>query len=456
MSGLGDLDRIVKHLFDIPETEFLALVKSLEKRRRNPAQADVAKAALKMLYPRLLRDRPKRQPSLSRLFCVPFETLLVDARKGGKTNGKIPRRCVEPIFALVLDAMSEDQRQAIEGEILAGGDPEEFAGPELWAISLETLKNVSDAAAKSGADRKKLAQRLGDDEVYETLQDIVVLLDLAPIIADLKAALGSPPVTIDSGKHIASVREALKASKEIGRQGQVYLTYFLVSVMTSPGEIINLLASVSSADEAADEPPTIDRQVAAMADEVVVGDMEHRLTSIQETLEEAPTATRLAQDVGKTLGHLNTASEAVSRSGGKGMGRRLERVKASFADLVERTVVNESPETRETMVRALDTGNDPLETPSTAQLKDAEDRIVSLRLCQNYAADLGLREAVAKELSTIETRLRKRGSDILGNSGTGDKEKATFAINTTVRMMELTVGSDKAMAYWEEAMERLN
>src|SRR4051812_30768005 len=58
---------------------------------------------------RLKKIRPLRRLTASRLFCLPFESLLSNDTPRLRTFGSIPRNCVGPLWSLVKERLSDHE-----------------------------------------------------------------------------------------------------------------------------------------------------------------------------------------------------------------------------------------------------------------------------------------------------------------------------------------------------------
>ncbi len=91
--------------------------------------------------------------------------------------------------------------------------------------------------------------------------------------------------------------------------------------------------------------------------------------------------------------------------------------------------------------------DDPDDDPEAEQalLEQMQDRIVSLRVAERYAEDIGLGGEVEQRLSAIETGLNKPADRLLENLNVGsERSRAEANLNGTVRLLELVVGPESA------------
>src|SRR3546814_12555853 len=70
-------------------------------------------------------------------------------------------------------------------------------------------------------------------------------------------------------------------------------------------------------------------------------------------------------------------------------------------------------------------------------LRDAEDRIVALRLCHRFSDDVGMVEQVAGAMKAIGNGLDQRGQALVARLQANDATVSVADLYNTVRLVEL-------------------
>src|SRR3546814_18724883 len=120
-SELRDIER---KLFEIPDEKVAQLTLLIERSRAVVLSAAMADAALGALRPRLVKTRPPRHLTLQRIFCHPFEDLLILPEDNDKQFGRISRASLAPCWAFVLHCLYQAAVKPLETSLRQSPAPQ--------------------------------------------------------------------------------------------------------------------------------------------------------------------------------------------------------------------------------------------------------------------------------------------------------------------------------------------
>ncbi|MEQ8395209.1 hypothetical protein [Thalassobaculum sp.] len=435
------LDLLAGRVFDIPEPQFVDLVRSLEARRLKTDQRATADAVLSRLRPRMSLARPPRRSTPQRLFCMPFEDLLYDPGTPRKAIGRIPRSAIMPIWSLIAKHANPSVLEATSA-ILKSAEPNDRqawhkAGTALWAEAARVLSERDAEARKTPTGRARLRDALGGEPVLSSLDDIYALMSVATTILELRSALPPAPIETIDQKSLAALVHALRAVAGLNKDAIPHVIFVLMARLRDLsilGELFERLTEAGVGD--------LVQLASGQAGEAVVSQAEDRMLDVRVDLrdEDLPKAD-VARELGREIDALERAAVAVG--GGRAYGRRIERVKAEFAQVAREIVVAGASEATLAAVAALD---DPISTDEEElqRLREAEDRVVALRVCRRFSNDAGMSELVEKAMQAIADGLEARGDDLLRKLAADDPDTSVIDLYNTVRLIELVEGSEKA------------
>lgn len=442
------LDLLAGRVFDIPEPQFMDLVRSLEARRLRLDQRATADAVLSRLRPRMSMARPPRRPTPQRLFCLPFEDLLYDPATPRKAVGRIPRSAIAPIWALFAQHAAPG---VVEGTAAAlrSAEPDDVAtmlraGAPLWAEGARVLAEREAAARKTATGRAQLRDALGGEPALASFDDIAVALAIAEPILELRAALPPAPIEGIGKDAVAAVMTALQRVAAVRRDAVPYVVFVLMARLRDLGSLTGLFDKLIEAGAG-----DLVQAASGQAGEAVVSQSEDRLIDVRTELEdeELPKAD-VARALSREIDALDRAARAVGAGsggggGGRGLSRRIERVKAELARVASQVVVVGASDAALASVAALD---DPMASADQElqNLRDAEDRIVALRLCRRFSDDVGMAEQVSAAMKAIGTGLDGRGKTLVARLEKNDPTISVVDLYNTVRLVELVEGPEKA------------
>lgn len=435
------LDLLAGRVFDIPEPQFVDLVRALEARRLKLDQRATADAVLSRLRPRMSMARPPRRPTPQRLFCLPFEDLLYDPGTNRKAVGRIPRSAIGPIWALFAEHASPG---VIEGTsaALKTAEPDDTAailaaGGPLWTEGVRVL-SARDAAARKSADgRTKLRDALGGEPVLASLEDVAILLRIAPPVLELRAALPPAPIEGIGRPGIAALVQALKTVAALDRTAVPYVIFVLMARLRDLGILGDLFEKLTEAGAG-----ELLRAAGEQAGEAVVSQSEDRLVDVRNELadEDLPKAD-IARALGREVEALDRSARAVGC--GRAFARRIDRVKDELGRVAREHVVTGSVEATLEAIAGLD---DPMATADQEMqnLRAAEDRIVALRLCGRFSGDPETAKEISAAMKRIGSGLDARGQQLIARLEKNDAEVSVVDLYNTVRLVKLVDGPDKA------------
>ncbi len=444
------LDNMASKVFEIPEAEFEKLVTALELRRLRPAQRAASVAMLAPLRPRLRLLRPPRHFTPMRLFCRPFEDLLYDPKSPRKALGRIPRSALPAIWGQAEQRLGE---AAIAGvvETIKNVDPRDpasidAAGQPFWRDAHTVLTDLRAAAAKEKGGRAKLQETLGGPEVLASLDDVITALAIADPLTAMRRSLPAPPIAEIDKPGLQHVLDALTRTATIDRDGLTILVLSLMARLASPAMLPALIERLIEGG-AGDLIQAMGGQIG----EAVASQQEDRIIDVRAEAEAAkddPVA--VARSLGKELKTLERDAKAAG-GGGRGVARQIERVKAELGRLARETVVAGAAPKAVAAIDALDAPPDN-QTSSRDRFRAVEDQIVSLRLCRQYAGDVGLEGEIDVAIKTIGGELDQRSTDLLKRLQENDATVSSTDLFCTVRLVELVEGSEKADKLREKGM----
>jgi hypothetical protein len=216
---------------------------------------------------RAIRSEAQPVPRIgdaARMFFLPIEPFLIDARADHKRIGRIARISLEPIWSWIgrdlipaeAKALSED----IDRALLAGDRTK--ADQLVRALHERAVQRMKEAVNGIGADekaRRRLAVQLGTPRAIEDLNTILSILSLRDVLADLARRL-PPHIRAFERDQVEPVKAhldtaAAKITVETAgtRKSDVFL-YGLILVMsrlTAPWQLIHIATRAAESDETA-------------------------------------------------------------------------------------------------------------------------------------------------------------------------------------------------------------
>ena len=136
-------------------------------------------------------ESPQRTPTPLRLFCLPFEDLLVNGARKEKQKGSILRSSVAPVWTWLGGTLIPDEtrsyREEIKSLVLAYKLEEALeCASKFWPFAGETLRNAM------AADHKQARAILNGDLVFGDAEDMSLLLSAGSAMVEIQQLLPKP------------------------------------------------------------------------------------------------------------------------------------------------------------------------------------------------------------------------------------------------------------------------
>jgi hypothetical protein len=452
-TSAGGLDALQEHLFRIPEKEFVALVLELEQRRLDEARARKIALIMRFLRPRLAILKPLRRMTLLRLLCMPFEDILYNPGSPRKAIGKIPRNAIKSVWDLLRENVDPEKIREYEERLAAMPMEEQTreaileVGREFWPFCAYALRGVIVVAEGSTRLRRELIEKMGDDNHFASLLEVVSMVEVAEEIMTLREDLSRGPIDVVSNRDLDAIIAAFTAVNSKGSTYQECVIYVILARLADMASITDVFQRIDSAGAGA-----IITQVSDTAAQAMVSQIEDQMKDMDDDIAIAPDRETLARQAGEYVSSIAGAAKAIGQTGSRQQSRRVGQVRGELADKVRINVLEEGDDSTAALLNSLLSANfsdfddvDEDEVASQEMLEKMQDRIVSLRVAERYADDIGLGGAVEERLHTIETGLGQRADKLLGTLNVGsDRSKAESNLNDTVRLLELVAGPESA------------
>ncbi len=201
---------------------------------------------LRALRPQLREvPQPQRVATPQRLFCRPFEDLLVEPERSFKQKGRIARSSISPVWNwLAHDLIPQrhlELTESIREAIVRGREDDiESKLADLWRDSTAALKS----ALRDDKDKSFATRKLGGAAVAEDAAEMVLLFSGAKIITELQKRLPKPVVNL-SEDDIATLRDMSDRLFLSDPDLAPYVALVVMGRLARPWEALRLAAAIS-------------------------------------------------------------------------------------------------------------------------------------------------------------------------------------------------------------------
>ncbi len=461
-SELRDIER---KLFEIPDEKVAQLTMLIERSRAVVMSAAMANAALGTLRPRLTKTRPPRYLTLQRVFCHPFEDLLVPSETD-KQFARIARRSLTPVWDFLIARLDQAAVKELEAALRAAPSPEmglhadpriPRLGPKFWEISAKLLRAELAKAEADAAQRDEIIHELGGEAVLADLVDIVAVLELALPLQELREELSPKPV----GRLLETQVEAIKLA----------YTGLLEAGTANPGHLIAVvIARLSDGFQALpifDGMGEVATGIEGMspgkfARAMLSGDCKRFLSNVSKADPEKVSDAGVADMVGDFA---NLLSRLKNDGMAEGAEKEIQAATQQLKHMVKSNVLGGIDGKVMGGVSAVLSAPPAEEAADPEAAKqavfdaklEAENRVYALQRVAKVAGEIGAEKDIAGALKELTGQIESTGATLINDIKTGKlnaegKDAAKTKLFAALRMLELVAGSNAATKLMKDGL----
>ena len=441
MASREKLDLLRNFLGSLPAGLAGHLAKAVEADRMNQGSLLPHDLILESLRPALRSGhQAERTQTPMRVFCRPFEDLLVNDRRL-KQKGRIARSSITPVWNwLAQDVMPEalnDYALATKTAVLGyRADELRERTRKFWSLAANTIRNQ----LANDSSRKAARQKLEGDAAIEDAREMALMLSVAPVICDLQDALPRHLSALTDDV-IQTFRTAYDSVAESNADAAPYLPLVVMNRLEHPWEALRLPLTVSRTNK----ETLVANTDMGLVGEVLFSAIEMHAASIISAKPSQFTSDELLGHVeGFTTLSTGVAKEVELRRDGV-WGQRLIKDRAAVAEVMDgfmdraaREITGALP-----MQKTGAAGSGP-KVPDMSRAPDPEkaDRALSYaRLiagCRRLAAAGSFAASLKRADEEVSTALKSYNEDIVRELRNASDEKRLNAEQYAAIATELT------------------
>jgi len=436
----------------VDDAKLQQIVSLLEAALERPDGA-AAKAMLDQLRPKLVAARPPRRLTFRRLWCQPFEDMLVDGVTSGHLVGRIPRSAIIPTWNLFLELGKKD---IIDKAQANPGDSAAVAA--ALGHFVQVFKDELTEAAAFATKGRSLLLKLGGETHYLALEVMVGAVSIAKQIAQLKSTLPPKPINEFRDTHLEALADVLNQVLKAAPDKISTALFVVMARMAEPWKIATVLESLAMTGRFKSSAGINEFSSAALVGRVEsqVQDVQSLVDSINAPAEpdkpppsKGEAAAKLSVEIGGAVQSLAGTVEALEKAGSKAQLREVERARLKLREVLDENVVDGSASAIVGVASRTGSGGSVSTKPDPVALRNAELRAVALKRSVAFAGLLTLEGDVMENLRRATEGVDRAASELFGQirrsrlDGPG-REAARAHVMSNARLMELLAGPEKA------------
>jgi hypothetical protein len=442
MTAEDKINTLRAFLGGLPEHLAVRLAKAVEFDRLSDGTVLPHDAILEGLRPILRRGTNiARTATPLRLFCKPFEDLLVSGPRKDKQKGRIARASVGAVWKWLAKSLLPDAHAAYVQNVKAAAyayrlDDANAAAASYWAQASLALR----AALEGEANRKAARLALNGEAVAADAWEMSLLLAAGGAIRELHALLPRPTPALTEDL-VWSLRTVYDRLLETAPDSAPYVAVAAMNRLAHPWEALRLPLTISRQTQ----DTLISSTDMGLVGEILLADMEGHAVQIRSARQPIFDAAALVEHVaGFAVLSNGIVKEIEMRRDGR-WGQRLMKDRAAVAEMME-SFIKRAPKEILAVMPTLKTGSyaGGPRAPDLSRALDPEKAERARRYaelvvgCRSFAAAASFGAALGDARDEVIVALRPYSEDIVRELRASEGEKRAIAEQYFEMTVELT------------------
>jgi hypothetical protein len=290
------------------------------------------------LRPSLRQDHANRPPTPLRLFCHPFQDLLICAPRQTKQKAAIAREVLVPVWNWISQTLLPVEAAAYTAEckaLVLGKKPDAAAerATQFWPVAAAAVT----AALSSEAGRAEAKKILGDDAAVEDAREMGLLLSAGPQIQKIQKILTKPAPAFTENL-VWDVRAIYDGLLDSHPDVAPYIAVIAMNRLAKPWEALRLPMLITRHTD----DTLIAKTDMGLVGEILFARMDILKTSIQRTRHPLFDAEILLEEVRVFAGLSSHIVKEIEIKRGGEWGKRLMDERAEIGRVME-TFMDRAP-----------------------------------------------------------------------------------------------------------------
>lgn len=394
-----------------------------------------------------------RLSSAQRMFCKPFEGLLVDRTTELKSPGRITRSASQAVWKWLLtdiasDALPQLSVQLTEAALLEDAPKIQSLSGRLYKLCHERLDAALGSLEPDTKAYGRIAAHLGGEQI---LQDALEICHCLKRGAELLAHLDRAPMTVsDLSDEDVELYAQWYAEFESKCPGEAY--FLLLSLMSRcprAQDILNVVIQVVGSNDA----EVIRRHSTGAAVEAMLHDIEVSAQRAREDIVACKGLTFIRAHLAQFHAHASALCDALELDLKGAWGHRLVAVRSELSATIGERIAAAPRLIKAALIRKSgrrELQSTALTAPDPQKIEDAEFAVNLLIELRAFLGQLTLNAVYSRVKSEVEQFLEVIAERLLRDINDGPDDARTFALEgylSAGRLMQTVFGKEAAELY---------
>jgi hypothetical protein len=389
----------------------------------------------------------------ARLFFVPLEPFLIDARADHKRPGRLARVSLEPIWTWLSRDLIPAETKALTDDInraLHAGDRTK-ADQLIRALherAIQRIKATVDGIGSDDRARRRIVVQVGTPRALDDLNVVLAILSMRDVLTDLARRLphhiraferdqaSQVKALIDN----AAGQPALDAAGTYKSDFYLYGLILVMNRLAAPWQLIRVAARAAESDDTA----RIAETPYAAAVSIVLGEIEYAVGELRTELKAGRPIASMLKGIHDAARGLRSEMDLSVDST---WSRQLAAIRADVSGLLK-AEIDSTPGFVRRLLRPRPAKEiAPGSLLDSIDVNEAEARVEFVGVCRHYASELAINESTTRVHSDLTLYLEtgtKVLLDSLRHAGDADRPFRQSQVEAAIRLCRIIFGGEYA------------
>lgn len=408
-------------------------------------------AIMQLLRPSLALIRAPRVHHAQRIFCMPFEDMLVNGKPDPKPLGKIDRSSIIPMWDwFMMDLTTPEFDMLCKDFVAAQREGDDAASLEaakgLWRVGGEKITTALEGINKNDRMMRDMAKRFGGENRLNDIIEMAGCLRIAEAIEDTKLHLRPKPMMDIAELEIQAIKRGYTTIAEATPGDEIYFLLSITGRLLESASIFKVLKTLSRKGDDA----MLQKTDMGIVGDVVIKELEDTASQINRASAKGNfNEEMMVEDIYVFANgfKLVTDNMGITRDGD--WGQRMFKSRAQVSDAIDRKFLHDAEQRIMSALPTKSGGRVPrlTEWPNDNDFELAEQRAKAINDINQLSKQLGNQSACRNLTSRMLKHFDNYSEGMLKALPQAPEHLAPVAqayVYVAVRLMELILGPEDA------------
>ncbi|WP_420548648.1 hypothetical protein [Curvivirga sp.] len=408
-------------------------------------------AIMQLLRPSLALIRAERVHTPQRIFCLPFEDMLVNGKPDPKPTGHIDRSTIQPMWVWFTKELAKDTYPSLAKEYTDAqreGDDEATleAAKALWAHGASLMSDALKSVNVNDKAMREMAKKFGGENRLNDVIEMAGCLRIAPFLEHAKSEMRAKPIhDLAEPEILAAKRGYTEIADEVPGD-EVYFLLAITARLLRPSSIFQILRTLSRKGDDA----MLQKTDIGVVGKIAIDELEETAGKVKRSSAKGEfNEAAVVEDIYFFAQGFKEVTDNMGITRDGEWGQRMFKARAQVSEAIDVKFLRDA---EQRIMRALPTKSGGLvpklaEMPNDHDFEVAERRAQAIHDINAISKQLGNQSNCLAIISKLEKHFENYTTGLLKALPKAPEDLIPTAyayVHIASRLMELIVGPDEA------------